>query len=236
MPRGGEVSEEERGQGQPLRQRGGIRRRRCSSDTSAADRREPGSCHTRRHGASPRAPPTPHFIGNSRSRILGLACSMTKFKRASMVLSMVILPPWQISITPPRQEGCSLPGTGAGSRYELSIVSFTDFVAFVSALMSLAYSSEAGCRQLFTSATSRSRHLTLTSFSSSIKSPCTISLVINGLDLSWLARSVTSVARESLEILTITSCLAFIFSRRCLLIAMDFSMAYLVSICLTLRS
>mmetsp|Transcript_2791 Transcript_2791/g.7673 ORF Transcript_2791/g.7673 Transcript_2791/m.7673 type:complete len:206 (-) Transcript_2791:245-862(-) len=183
----------------------------------------------------PHAPPQspvsrlcPRAHAKSFLRISGLSCSITSFSRASIVLSTVILPPKQESTMPPRHDLPSWSTSAGGRKFFSSTMSLHDLSAPLFSFTMSLYFLAAGSRQPFTRARSFWRHRTVTSLSSSIRRPCTISLVTKSLHLAWSASALVSAAFASLEIATITSCRCLIFSSRCLLIASDFSMARFV--------
>mmetsp|Transcript_80938 Transcript_80938/g.241203 ORF Transcript_80938/g.241203 Transcript_80938/m.241203 type:complete len:250 (-) Transcript_80938:121-870(-) len=177
------------------------------------------------------------YLLKSSERTLGLACSKTRPRRESMVLSMVMLPFWHASTTPPRQEGPdSLPPGAGGSLTAVSIDSLQVFFEPVSFWMTFEYSSMAGCRQAFTVASSQLRHLTWTSSSKSMSMPWTMSLVMKGFSFASLFSWSAKVVFVSSAILEMTSWRPLIFSRRERLIAVDRAMACAVSICFTLRA
>mmetsp|Transcript_50340 Transcript_50340/g.155616 ORF Transcript_50340/g.155616 Transcript_50340/m.155616 type:complete len:236 (+) Transcript_50340:124-831(+) len=175
--------------------------------------------------------PYPHLL-KSKERILGLACSKTRPRRESMVLSTVMLPFWQASTTPPRHEGPFAPLGASGSLTAVSMNSLQVFVEPVSFWMTFEYSSMAGSRQVFTTASSQLRHLTWTSSSRSMSMPWTMSLVMKAFMFASLFSSCTSEDLVSSAILEMTSCRPLIFSRRDRLMAVDRAMACFVSICL----
>mmetsp|Transcript_97185 Transcript_97185/g.313387 ORF Transcript_97185/g.313387 Transcript_97185/m.313387 type:complete len:212 (-) Transcript_97185:128-763(-) len=168
--------------------------------------------------------------------MVGLACSSTRPKRESMVLSMLILPTWQARTTPPKQEGPCWPSGAVGSFTDLSRLSLQAFVAPVSALTILAYSAAAAARHFSTTASSQARQRTCTSSSKSINKPCTMSCVMNWPRAFWSFSCVWSTPLASLLISPMTSCLAVIFSSLDLLMAVERAMAFWVSTCFDLRS
>merc|ERR1712032_309005 len=161
-----------------------------------------------------------HLLGNSLLRIAGLSCSISRFKRKSNVLSIVILSLKQERVTPPRQEG---------ARYVVSAVSLQVFLTPVCFSMTFAYSSSALGRQDVTRALSHSRHRTVTSGSNNMRRPCTMRSLMGFScllrSLNWLTILLLTSSLSEAK----TSCRALIFSRRCLLIAVDFAIAYSVS-------
>mmetsp|Transcript_24454 Transcript_24454/g.70738 ORF Transcript_24454/g.70738 Transcript_24454/m.70738 type:complete len:225 (+) Transcript_24454:111-785(+) len=149
---------------------------------------------------------------------------------------MVIVPFWHASTTPPRHEGPGCPEGGGGSLFSLSKLRAQVLVAPVSALTILEYSAAAAPKHAKTAASSQARHRTCTWSSSNIKRPCTMSFVMNSLDLASLFSSFCRPSTLSPAIVVMTSWRALIFSSLDLLMAVERAMACWVSICLDFRS
>mmetsp|Transcript_25854 Transcript_25854/g.54572 ORF Transcript_25854/g.54572 Transcript_25854/m.54572 type:complete len:290 (-) Transcript_25854:9-878(-) len=174
----------------------------------------------------------PHFV-KSNFRIVGLACSMTRPSLESIVLSMVMLPSWQASTTPPRQVCPWAAGAELGPSGSLLTVSKESSQSFfepVSAMMILEYSVEALLRHADTIWSSQARQRTCTLSSRSINKPCTMSFVMNSLFLASFVISCINAALLSSLSFPSTSCRLLIFSNLDLLMAEERAIAFCVSI------
>mmetsp|Transcript_5920 Transcript_5920/g.12036 ORF Transcript_5920/g.12036 Transcript_5920/m.12036 type:complete len:244 (-) Transcript_5920:41-772(-) len=168
--------------------------------------------------------------------MVGFACSSTSCSRASTVLSMMIVPFWHASTTPPRHDGPGWPVGAGGSLTALSKLNVHDLVAPVCAFTIFEYSAAAAPRQPETKASSQARQRTCTWSSSNISRPCTMSFVMNSLDFASFVNSFVRPAMLSSAMFPMTSWRALIFSNLDLLMAVERAMACCVSICFDFRS